>query len=111
MLATEYAQYYNIDPQKEDESDNNFRSRVAGKLRDMGKLVEAHEVQQDAYYNDNENVITGIVGALAQAMSDVSYHSTGARQVNDDFTSGMVVRYPQPVLDPIAALLAVLILG
>jgi hypothetical protein len=53
MLATEYAKYYDIEPQGGDESDNGFMSRVASKLRDMGHIIEAHEAQQNKRYDED----------------------------------------------------------
>jgi len=111
MLATEYAQYYNIASQGEGESDFAFRSRVAGALRDQGRIIEAHEAQQDARYEDSDTVMTGIVGALAQAMQSVNYGRTGARQVGDDFAAGILIRNPKPQISPLEALLATLMAG
>ena len=111
MLATEYASYYDIASQGEGEADGTFRSRVAGKLRDMGKIIEAHEAQQDARYDDNEDVMTGIMGAMAQAMQGRDYGHRGESQVGDDIAAGTFVRYPKPEIDPMAAMLAVLTFG
>ena len=111
MLATEYAEYYGIAPQGENENSSAFRSRVAGVLRDQGRIIEAHEAQQDARYEDNEQVMDGILGAAAQAMQGTHYGSTGERLVGDDIAAGYLVRYPKPKLDPDMALLAMLMFG
>ena len=111
MLATDYAGYYGIASQGEGEPDGAFRSRVAGALRDMGKIIEAHEAQQDARYEDSEDVQTGIMGAMAQVMQGRDYGQRGAGQVGNDIAAGTFVRYPKPEIDPMAAMLAVLMFG
>lgn len=72
-----------------------------------GHLIEAHEVFQNARYEDNPAVMNGIVGAVAQAMSGVNYHSTGARQVGDDIAAGVVTQAERE--EPMALLLAMLL--
>lgn len=109
MLATEYAQYYQIEAQREGESDVDFRSRVSGALRDKGNIIEAHEVYQDKRYENSDRTMTGIVGAAAQALQGVSYGSSGERQVGDDIAAGVVSRAPKD--DPAMLLLAALLLG
>lgn len=113
MLATEYAIYYGIAPQSENETDLAFRSRVSGILRDHGQIIEAHEVYSDKRYDaeDGADVMTGIMGAVAQAMQDKHYGSHGARQIGDDFAAGMLVQNPEPKLDPMAAMMAMLLFG
>lgn len=108
MLATEYAEYYGINPQGEGETDEAFRCRVAGELRDLGRIIEAHEAHQDASYDQNDDVMTGIIGALAQTMQGRNYERSGSRQVGDDIAAGIVARNPKNDIDPMAALLAVL---
>jgi hypothetical protein len=44
MLATKYAEYYEIEAQHENEDNVSFRKRVASALREMGHIIEAHEV-------------------------------------------------------------------
>ena len=107
MLATEYAQYYKITLQQEGETDEAFRRRVAGALRDMGCIIEAHEAANDARYEDDDNVMTGIVGALAQAMQGIDYRSKGERQIGNDFAAGTLVQNPKPKMSPEEALLMV----
>ncbi len=109
MLATEYAQYYNIEAQREGESDLAFRSRVSGKLRDAGKIIEAHEAYQDKRYEDSDSVVTGITGALAQAFQGVNYDSHGERQVGDDIAAGILARTSKKEVDPMMMLLACLL--
>jgi hypothetical protein len=111
MLATEYAGYYGIAPQGESEPDGTFRSRVAGALRDQGKVIEAHEAQQDARYEDNDDVMTGIMGAVAQAMQGRNYGRRGESQVGDDIAAGTCVRYPKPEIDPAMALMMIALFG
>ena len=111
MLATEYASYYGIAPQGDDETDAAFRSRVSGILRDRGQIIEAHEAYQDAFYDQSDDVMTGIVGAMAQAMQRTNYGSHGARQIDDDFAVGTVVQNPKPEVDPMMAMLMVAMFG
>lgn len=92
MLATRYAEYYGISRQGENESDSSFRYRVAGKLRDMGHLIEAHEAQQDARWDENETVVAGITGALAQMLQDIDYGQSGKQQVGIDIAAGSLAR-------------------
>ena len=108
MLATDYAKCYRIAPQQEGESDLSFRGRVAGQLRDMGHIVEAHEAQQDKLYDDNENVMDGIVGAMAQALYG-GYGSTGESLVGDDIAVGAIVRHLEPEIDPLILLIAAMV--
>ena len=109
MLATQYADFYGVAPQQDDESDYLFRHRVAGTLRNMGKLIEAHEVQQDARIEDSEDVLTGVIGAVALALQGIDYGVGGEQQVGCDIAAGHLVKSPQPKLSPEAALLAVLL--
>lgn len=90
MLATEYAEYYGIDPQGAEESDPAFRERVAGALRAKGKLIEAHEAFQDARYEDSDDVMGGIIGALAQALGGVDYGMDDVRKIEDDIATGQI---------------------
>ncbi len=94
MLATEYAKYYKIDKQQEDEDDLVFRSRVAGVLRDMGHIIEAHEAQQNAHHDESNQVMTGVFGAIAQAFHGIDYNRSGEQQVGDDIAVGAVMQNP-----------------
>jgi hypothetical protein len=108
MIATEYAKLYNIEPQQEGESDLAFRSRVAGALRKHGLLVEAHEAYSDAYFDQSDGVMTGLVGAAAQAMQGVDYGKDGQQQVGDDIAAGYLVEHPKPKDDALLLLLSAL---
>lgn len=90
MLATDYAGYYNLAPQGETESDIDFRKRVASHLRRDGKVVEAHEVYHDARWDNNGNVLTGVLGAVAQAMQGTRY---GGNPLDNDIVAGEFVKY------------------
>ncbi len=109
MLVTEYAQYYNIEAQRAGESDLQFRGQVAGALRDAGNIIEAHEAYNDAHYEDGGNVLTGIIGAIAQAMQGIDYGSHGERQIGDDFAAGVVAQAPKQ--DAAMLLLAMALFG
>lgn len=108
MLATEYAEWYGLPAQAETEDDYAFRSRVAGQLRDMGHIIEAHEAQNNARYEDSEDTMTGIFGAVAQAMSGVKYGSRGERQVGDDIAAGYVTRHKKKEPDLAVMLMAIM---
>ncbi|MEK7141917.1 MAG: hypothetical protein AAB800_05265, partial [Patescibacteria group bacterium] len=81
--------------QKEGESDPEFRGRVAGILRDQNLIIEAHEAFNNERFDQSDDVMTGIMGAMAQAVQDVDYGSKGERQVDDDFAAGIVVQAPK----------------
>lgn len=111
MLATEYAQYYGIASQGEGEADMVFRNRVSGALRDMGHIIEAHEAWQDKLYDQSDDVMTGVIGAVAQVLQGVDYGSRGASQVGDDIAAGAIVQNPQHKMDANMALFAMLLLS
>ena len=50
-LAQEYGTYYKIERLPED-SDYDYRSRVAGELRKQNKIIEAHEAFSGKRYDD-----------------------------------------------------------
>lgn len=110
MLATEYANYYKIDPQGKDESDLDFKYRVSGKLRDMGHIVEAHEAFRDERYEQSDDVMTGVMGAMAQALHG-DYGRSGSTQVGDDIAVGHVVKNPRSEMAPEMALLMIELFG
>ena len=109
MLVAEYAGYYNIAPQAEGESDTNFRHRVAGELRNQGHIIEAHEAQQNARYDESSNVMDGIAGAMAMALQGVNYGSTGSRLVGDEIAAGAVVRNPKPEMSMAEIMIAMML--
>ena len=55
--------------------------------------------------------MTGIIGAVAQAMQGKHYGSSGVRQIGDDFAVGTLVQNPEPERDPLVAMLAMLMFG
>ena len=109
MLSTEYAHQFGIAPQRTDESDDSFKSRVAGELRDMGEIIYAHEAATDAYYDQSADAMTGILGAVAQAMQGKDYNVSGSAQVNTDLVAGKVVQKPKD--DPLMAMLMMALMG
>lgn len=105
---------YKLAPQGDTEDDYNFRHRIAGELRDMGKIIEAHEAQQDARWDDEskgEDVQAGIMGAMAQALQGVDYHVHGEQQVGCDIAAGMYVKHAKPKMTADQALLMVMLMG
>lgn len=111
MLATEYAKYYELDPQGENESDLDFRDRISGTLRDMGHIIEAHEVHHNERYEQSDDVMTGVIGAVTQALQGVDYGSRGSQQVGDDIAAGAVTRYRKEQMSPEMALLMIELFG
>jgi hypothetical protein len=97
-----YVKYYELEGQKEGEDDTAYRHRIAGELRDMGKIIEAHEVYHGKRWDseDGADVMTGITGATAQALHDVDYGRAGQRQIDDDFAAGVVALNPRPKMTP-----------
>lgn len=117
MLATDYARNYNIPPQKTGESNSDFKYRVAGKLREMGNIIESHEVLCDKRYDESPDVITGITGAMAMIMENRGFHgdperpNNGERQLDDDFAAGILTRHQinNPPPPPEVALLSAML--
>lgn len=96
MLATQYAEWYDIEPQKEGESDSAFTSRVSGALRDAGHIVEAHEVHANKRYDEEgSGAMDGIIGAVAMALQGKSYGKTGYTLVGDEIAAGVVAQAPE----------------
>ena len=94
-LARQYGEHYKIS-QQEDEPNSAYRIRVAGELRQRGKVIEAHEAHSGKRYDDPNqgpmDPMTGIFGAVAQAMQGINYHpSNPERQIDDDLTVGIIV--------------------
>lgn len=90
MLAHHTAQDYGIEAQREGESDSAFKHRVSGALRAAGHIIEAHEALQDKFFDESPDVMTGITGAVAQAMQGKDYHLDGEQQVGMDIAAGVV---------------------
>lgn len=109
MLATSYAQHFNIPQQQEGESDLSLRSRVAGVLRAQGRIIEAHEAYHDERYENSDKVNQGVYGALAQALSGRDYSQDREQKIGDDIASGFVAKQPQP--DAEMAVLAAILFG
>ena len=101
-LAEEYAGYCGIE-KREGESDADFRSRVAGKLRSQGNFIEAHEAYFGRQYDDPDQGPTGpmaeIFGAVALAMQGRKYSPDDPER---QIAAGVVAQAPE---DPSKALL------
>jgi hypothetical protein len=108
MLATEYAKYHDMEPQGDNESDEAFKSRVAHRLREMGRIIEAHEVYQDAFHDQNENVVAGILGYVAQAMAGKHYDGD---PIGNDIAAGHGVQKPDDDISPEIATLILSLFG
>lgn len=95
-VTVQHALDFKLSPQGDNESDSSFRHRVAGELRNMGHVIEAHEAQQNRRYDDPEagtSVVDGVMGAMAQALQGVDYRVRGEQQVGCDIAAGMLVRH------------------
>ena len=105
-ITAQRAQEFGIEAQQDGESETAFRQRVSGELRRMGHIIEAHEAYANALYDQSNDVMTGIFGAMAQKLQGHEYSPRdGMRQVGDDLAAGIVAQAPQ---DDSAGLLAVL---
>jgi len=86
-----YAKEYGLVAQGKGETDSAFRARVAEKLRAMGKIIEAHEVVQNARWDDEsgqgEMARAGVVGAVAKVVQDVEYSGD---EIGSDIAAGIV---------------------
>jgi hypothetical protein len=106
-LATSHARDFHLPPQSNGESDVNFINRVADTLRSQGHIIEAHEARTGKFYDDNnEDAMTGIMGAVAQAMQGTRY---GGNQVGNDIAAGTVAKSPKNEMTAEMALLMVLL--
>ena len=93
MITKQRAQEFGIEAQREDESDFEFRDRVSNSLRAMGHLIEAHEAFSNKLYDDpTGDAMTGIIGAVAQAMQGKSYRGN---QIANDIATGVVAQRPK----------------
>lgn len=99
-ITAQRARDFKLMPQGKNENDYNFRDRIAGELREMGHLIEAHEALQNRLYDDPEagtSVVDGVMGAMAQTMSGVNYRARdGEQQCGFDMAAGALVRHSRP---------------
>jgi hypothetical protein len=111
--ARDCAEYYQIPGQRENESESAFCARVAGRLREMGHIVEAHEIVTGKRFDEagGGQVMTGLTGALAMAFQDRQYSHEGRRMLGDDFAAGTIAQDGRPKMTPEMALLMVEMLG
>ena len=74
-IANMYVGYNGITAQQPDESNALFRQRVSAVLREDNKIVDAHEVINNKYHDEQRHddptnpVMNGINGACALALS------------------------------------------
>ena len=97
-ITTQRAEEFSIEAQREGESDASFKDRVSGEIREMGHMIEAHEAYNNSLYNDTDDggAMTGIVGAMAQALQGTNFGArTGSQQVGDDIAAGHIVQSPE----------------
>ena len=112
-MANEYAEYLGL-KKGEKESDDAFKSRVSGVLRERGSIIEAHEAFSGRRYYDPDQGPTGpmagIFGAVAQAMQGRDYSPNDPeRQVGDDIAAGVLAqRGEDPARSALAAIFGAL---
>ena len=111
MLATEYAEYYGIDAQGEDESDDDFRLRVSNALRAQGKVIEAQEAYHDQRYEDSEVVMAGLFGEMGRTLGKVPQYSKPGthNDEGDKLAAGYLLQQERNEPDLAALLLACLL--
>lgn len=93
----EMARYLGLSEQQDGESDRDFRIRVADVLRGKGRLIESQEILVGRRFDDPANPpvgvlgnpLTGVAGALAQAMQGIDY-----RNAEDDAVAGAYALAP-----------------
>jgi hypothetical protein len=74
-IAQMYVGSFGIEAQRADEPNHAFRNRVAQILRTNRQIIDAHEVQNNRFHDedrDNEDgseVVKGVMGAAALALS------------------------------------------
>lgn len=95
-LSRQRAEEFGIE-RLEEESDENFKYRVAGLLRKQGHIIEAHEAFSGRLYDDPEQSLTGpmagIIGVIAQAKAGREYSPDDPeRQIGDDIASGVLAQ-------------------
>jgi len=111
-ITTQRAEEFGIEVQRPGESDSVFRGRVAGRLRDMGHIIEAHEAQTNMLYDDpSGDPMTGIMGAVAQAMQGRDYHVSGENQIGCDIAAGHYVKNPPRRENDAFLMLAMMMMG
>lgn len=107
-ITNQRANEFGIELQKEGESNAAYRDRVANAIRAQGHIIEAHEAQTNALYdNPNSGAMTGIMGAMAQALEGRSY---GGNQVGNDIAAGVIAQSGRDTRSTgLAALLAIML--
>ncbi|MET0603601.1 MAG: hypothetical protein ABW167_16565 [Baekduia sp.] len=115
--AEQYIGYKGIEGPREHEDASAFCQRVAGDLRSLGMVVEAHEALQGRRYDDpngpslgeRDSVLTGVAGALMNGLhGDIMRSSDGLHQVGDDLALGVVATNRDKSGEAIAAAFALL---
>lgn len=111
-ITTQRAAEFGIETQRPGESDIAFRGRVAGRIRDMGHMIEAHEAQSNMLYNDSSgDPMTGILGAVAQVMQKRDYHVSGENQIGCDIAAGHYMKNPPRQENDAFLMMAMLMMG
>lgn len=108
MLATEYAEYYEIEAQREGESDMDFRLRIASTLREKGHIIEASEAYHDQRYEESDTVVSALFGEVGRAMGKVPQYSKPGTHSDegDKVAAGTILRHKEDNPDPMMLLIA-----
>lgn len=110
MTATlNHAHDFGLPARQEGESAKAFRARISSALRDQGYMIEAHEAWAGKYFDQDDDAITGVMGAVAMGMSDVDFGTHDGKLVGDEIAAGVAAQAPKKDLS--MALLAVLLFG
>lgn len=89
-MALFYANEYGIS-RREGKSEKTFFLRVATRLREDGKIIEAHEIVADARYETSDQVMDGVMGACAKALQGRDYSGD---PVGSDIAAGICFKNP-----------------
>jgi hypothetical protein len=87
-------------------------NRVSGELRNLGKIIEAHEAAQNCQYDADggDDVMNGIKGALSMSVQGVNFGSTDSNIVGDEIAAGVVSGRKKNKTDPAMMMLAMMLL-
>ncbi len=89
-ITKQRAAEFGLEAQRADETDIAFRERISDALRAAGRIIEAHEAYNGALYNQDDNTMAGIIGAVANAM----LRPGQPEDIGDDIAAGFLVKHP-----------------
>lgn len=111
MLATKYAEYYEIEAQGENENNMDFRLRVSNALRAEGRIIEAQEAYHDQRYEGSDVVMSGLFGEVGRALGKVPQYSKSGthNDEGDKVAAGYLLQRKEDNSDPMMLLIAAMI--